>query len=191
MKTVVALLPRVYSRYLQALFRAWTWWLGPAGGNKRPWLWPSSAPSRGSRQGLILLCQPLLITPLTGKPLVYTSAQKMGQYLCGMRNNNNALWECFTGAEKGGGPFIRNKSFTVFSACVENLWWLLFFHVKVDIDRCGSVEREKFCSNLIYFNLKNVVCMQCVTCITYIVHGPDKNSCSSPSQLSTCRSEVL
>lgn len=46
----------------------------------------------------------------------------MGQYLCGMRNNNNALWEYYTGAEKGGGLFIRNKSFAVLPASVKNLW---------------------------------------------------------------------
>lgn len=58
------------------------WWPGPAGGDKRPKLWPSSTPSWGTLRALILLCQPLS-TPahyttsweISGV-LVYTSAQK-------------------------------------------------------------------------------------------------------------------
>lgn len=115
---------------LQALFGARTWWLGPAGGDKRPRLWPPSAPSWGTPQALILPCQPL------STPAHYTTSwetsgvylgTKMGQYLCGMRNNNNALWEYCAGAEKGGGLFIRNKSSAVLPASVENLRWYFSF----------------------------------------------------------------
>lgn len=44
---------------LVACLSAWTRCLGPAGGDKRPRLWPSSAPDWGVLWALILFCQPL------------------------------------------------------------------------------------------------------------------------------------
>lgn len=75
---------------------------------------PHLPPSWGTQRALILLCQPL------STPAHYTTSWeisgvyfsiKKGQYLCGMWNNNIALWEYYTGPEKGAGLFIRNKSF--------------------------------------------------------------------------------
>lgn len=134
---VLALQPRGYSRSsglptsLQRLDleTGTCWWI------QRPVLWPSSAPSQGTQRALILLCQPL------STPAHYTTSWetsgvyfgiKMGQYLCGMWNNNNALWEYYTGPEKGGGLFIRNKSFAALPASDEKLFLSCFVETTDD-----------------------------------------------------------
>lgn len=152
---------------LQVFFSAWTKRLGPAGGYKRPLLWTSTAPSWGSQRALILLCQPL------STPAHYTTSWetsgvyfgiKMGQYLCGMWNNNNALWEYYTGPEKGGGLFIRNKSFAVLPASDENLFLLGF--VEKEGWSVGTVEAlvEKGCSKLL--TVKPYI----IVCVPYVSH---------------------
>lgn len=97
---------------------AWTWWLGPAGGDKRPQLWPSSAPGWGPLQVLILPCQPLLITPLTGKPLVYTSAWKWDNTFVECEITTMHCGNITQALRKAGGLFVRNQSVAVFPSSV-------------------------------------------------------------------------
>lgn len=157
----------------RALFSAWTWWLGPAVEDKRPRLWPSSAPSWGTLQALILLCQPLS-TPAHYTTYWETSGvylgTKMGQYLCGMWNNNNALWEYYRGAEKGAGLFIRNKSFVVLPACVENLWRYFSFRFCRENGRVDWSVEKTFVQVLLQPLTGKQYNYMCTTCVTFMQH---------------------
>lgn len=131
---VLALLLGVYSRvlwltsFLQCLDQE----------NMTCW-WVQNASTLG------LICPQLRVSVGTNSPLStpahYTTSWetsgvyfgiKMGQYLCGMWNTNNVLWEYYTGPEKGGGLFIRNKSFAVLPASDENPFLSGFVESKIE-----------------------------------------------------------
>ena len=158
---------------------AWSWWLGPAGGDKRPQLWPSSAPGWGTLQVLILLCQPLLITPLTGKPLVYTSAWKWDNTFVECEITTMHCGNITQGLRKAGGLFIRNQSVAVLLSSVGVSSPSGFVKKKVITFLAVSL---RFYYKAIFHKKK---CTRCHIAdalhVFFCVCVPDKPSCCRPS----------